>query len=260
MIQLTSTSDLLQVVTSAAADIEAHASWVENNAGTITPGRTNTASITTATTTTVVGSPASSVQRRVKHLNLRNNHASTSCDVTAQHTDGTNVETLAKATLLPGETLVLDEKGEWHHQDANGGEYPRTAFATREEMEGATNVSEIVSPGIQHFHQGHPKVWVKAGVAGNMLLSYNMASVTDTGTGRIAFTIANDFAHVGYAALVNIQRDSTSLAVGEILNPNIRFGTIGVGSFEGECYDFTAATVVLDDPAAWYMAAFGRLD
>src|SRR3972149_3108259 len=99
MLQLTGTSDLVQVVTDATADIEVHASWVENNAGTITPGRTNTASIVTATTTTVVGSPAGSVQRRVKLLSLRNNHGSTACNVTVQHTDGTNTETLIKVNL-----------------------------------------------------------------------------------------------------------------------------------------------------------------
>lgn len=123
MLLLTSTSDLVKVVTSAAGAVAVHASWVDNAAGTITPGRTNTASITSATPTTVVASPASSTQRNVKNLTIRNTHATVSNDVTVQHTDGTNSEDLVKATLLAGETLVLDATGDWTHLDTNGAPY-----------------------------------------------------------------------------------------------------------------------------------------
>jgi hypothetical protein len=108
MLILASTSDLVRVVTDASSDIEVHASWVDNAAGTITPGRTNTASITTATTTTVVGSPGASTQRNVKHLSITNNHASVSCNVAVEHTDGTNVVELRAVNLLIGENLTLD--------------------------------------------------------------------------------------------------------------------------------------------------------
>lgn len=61
MINLASTSDKLQVVTDVAgSDIRVHASWVDLNGTTVTPGRTNTPGITTATTTDVVASPAAS--------------------------------------------------------------------------------------------------------------------------------------------------------------------------------------------------------
>src|SRR5688572_30225176 len=127
MLLLTSTSDLVRVVTDASADIEVHASWVDNASGTITPGRTNTASITTATTTTVVGSPGASTQRNVKHLSLTNNHGSTSCNVSVEHTDGTNAVELRAVTLLPGENLTLDNNGNWRHYDSQGGEYTTAA-------------------------------------------------------------------------------------------------------------------------------------
>lgn len=124
MLLLTSISDLVRVATSAAADIEVYAAWVDNNAGTITPGRLNTASITTATTTTVVPSPGASTQRNVKHLNITNNHASASCVVTVDHTDGTNPVELMSFTLLPGENMIFNEEGRWAHRDAQGAEYP----------------------------------------------------------------------------------------------------------------------------------------
>lgn len=121
MLLLTSTSDLVRVVTSAVCDIEVHASYVDNNAGTITPGRTNTA-ISTATTTTVVASPGSGVQRNVKALQITNN-AATSVFVEVLHTDGTTPIELIGVTLLGGENLGFREDGSWIHRDANGAEY-----------------------------------------------------------------------------------------------------------------------------------------
>lgn len=123
MLLLSSTSDIIRVITGAAASIKVHASFVDNNAGAITPGRTNT-SITTATTTTVVGSPAASTHRNLKHLNITNNHASASCSVKVEHFDGTTAVELMGFVLLPGENMVFNEEGRWVHRDAQGAEYP----------------------------------------------------------------------------------------------------------------------------------------
>ena len=124
MINLASTSDLIRVITSHAAQIEVHASWVDLNGTTVTPGRTNTPAITTATTTTIVGSPAASTVRNAKHLNITNYHASQSCKVTVEHTDGTTVVELMSFILLPGENMIFNEEGRWAHRDAQGAEYP----------------------------------------------------------------------------------------------------------------------------------------
>lgn len=121
MILLTSTSDVLRITTSASADVECHASWVDNASGTITPGRTNTVGITTATTTTVVGSPGSSTQRTIKSLFIRNVHASTATDVTILHSDGTNVVEMFKATLEAGESIAYaDGAAGFNLYDATG--------------------------------------------------------------------------------------------------------------------------------------------
>src|SRR4051812_30412845 len=111
MLLLTSTSDILRVVTGSAADVRAHASYVDNAAGNITPGRTNTAAITTAATVTVVGSPGSSVQRNVKRLNIRNAHATQATTLDIQHFDGTTSESLWSGTLLAGESVIMDQNG-----------------------------------------------------------------------------------------------------------------------------------------------------
>lgn len=119
MILLTSTSDLLKVVTGSALNTDVHASWVDNAAGVITPGRTNTA-ITTATTTTVVGSPAASTQRNVVSLTVTNKDAASSQAVTLKHTDGATEVQVVKVTLLAGEALVYSGDDGFQVVEANG--------------------------------------------------------------------------------------------------------------------------------------------
>lgn len=124
MLLLTSTSDKIQLITGAAgASVDVHASFVDNNAGTITPDRKNTIGINTATTTDIVLAPGAGVQRNVKAIFVTNTHATVSTQATIVHTDGTNVSDLMGVTLLPGENLVMDEDGSWHHHDTQGGEY-----------------------------------------------------------------------------------------------------------------------------------------
>jgi hypothetical protein len=123
MMNLTSASDLIRVVTGSAAQIECHASWVDVVGGAGTLGRWNTPVITTATTTTIVPAPASGA-RNVKHLNITNDHPSASCVVTVEHTDGTTVVELMAFVLLPGENMIFNEEGRWAHRDRNGAEYP----------------------------------------------------------------------------------------------------------------------------------------
>lgn len=123
MIILASTADLVRVVTSHSALVEVHASYVDLNGTTVTPGRLNTL-ISTATTTTVVASPASATVRNIKHLNITNDHASQSCSVTVEHSDGTTVIELMQFVLLPGENMIFNEEGRWAHRDAQGAEYP----------------------------------------------------------------------------------------------------------------------------------------
>jgi hypothetical protein len=107
MILLTSVSDLLQVINGTTGSISVHASWTDLNSGTVTPGRTNSL-FTTAATNTVVASPASSTQRNVQMLTVRNTHATITTLITIQHTDGTNVVVLYVVTLAPGQQCIYD--------------------------------------------------------------------------------------------------------------------------------------------------------
>jgi hypothetical protein len=121
MILLTSTSDKLQLITTATANTDVHASWVDNASGTITPGRTDSNNIVTATTTDIVGSPGASTQRAVKTFTIRNKHASTSQTITVVHTDGAVTMELIKCTLLAGEELHYQTGQGFLGYDTSGG-------------------------------------------------------------------------------------------------------------------------------------------
>lgn len=119
MILLTSTGDLLQIVTSGTAALDVQASYVDATTSTVTPDRKNTA-ITTATTTSVVLSPAASTQRNVKYVSIRNRDASAANTVTVRHTDGATVVELVKFSLLAGYTLVYEDGPGWYLVDTSG--------------------------------------------------------------------------------------------------------------------------------------------
>lgn len=125
MLILRGTTDLIQLVTGAAADIEVMVSAMDASDAAppviqIIPNLGPLASIVTATTTTIVAAPGSTFVRNVKEISIYNNHASLSCPCTVQVTDGTNVANLWNGTLLAGELLIFDELGVWTLYGSDG--------------------------------------------------------------------------------------------------------------------------------------------
>lgn len=129
MLQLTTTSDVIRIVTAAAGSVHVYAAWADVSGATVTVGR-QAAQITTAATTTVAPAPAASASRRLKLIGVENNSATVGNPVTVQYFDGTTPTDLCSVTLLPGETLVYTSEGEWKHYDSNGGEYGASAPLT----------------------------------------------------------------------------------------------------------------------------------
>ncbi len=119
MLLLCSTSDVIKIVTDSAATIDVQASWIDLISSTVTPGRTNT-NISSATTTTVVASPASGHTINVKRMSIFNKHATLSCTVTVQHYDGTNTVVLDQRVLGPGSLLLFTEDGGFFPANSGG--------------------------------------------------------------------------------------------------------------------------------------------
>jgi hypothetical protein len=110
MLILASTSDRLQLLVGSAGSINVHASYLDNVAGAVNPGRKNTA-ITTTGVVDIVVPPLASVQRNVKTLHIHN-HSTSPNVVTVQHSDGTVSAQLYRQTLQPNDTLqYIDEIG-----------------------------------------------------------------------------------------------------------------------------------------------------
>ena len=84
------------------------------------------------------------------------------------------------------------------------GESPsgNAAAATQTELEAASAANVYSSPGRQQFHPGHPKAWVNFNSAGTIAASYNITSITDTGTGDWTVNIATDFSTSNYAGII----------------------------------------------------------
>lgn len=116
MLLLVGTTDALELVTNAAADVDVHVSYVDctKTTGTVIDTNKQVTAITTATTTTIVSAPgASTTTRNIKTLNVRNKDTTDAVTVTVQiDVSGTNYE-LHKETLLPGDTLQYVEGLGW---------------------------------------------------------------------------------------------------------------------------------------------------
>lgn len=258
MLLMSGANDLIQVTCGTASAVDVHASYVHNNAGTYTPTRTNTASITGTGATTVIAAPGASQEHNVKHISISNEHASQETLVTVTHTDGTNAETLISCTLLAGERLIFTREGKWIHYTSNMERYFSVGpYATQSVMEAAASASYTVSPGVQHYHPGHPKCWLNCGVTANILASYNITSLADTGTGVVTVTIATDFSSANWACLVTVERAATALTVANLRTSAVQFGGQAAGTVILECHDRTATTCLIADPTNWNMIGLG---
>lgn len=125
MINLVSTSDLVQVITSASVIIHAHASFLDIDSSTtpvtMTPGVKDTITTAAPQTVTVAGSPGSStVFRDLSFLSIFNTDATTACTITVQHVNGSATVNLFKATLQPGSCATYNEDLGWVVYDASG--------------------------------------------------------------------------------------------------------------------------------------------
>ena len=125
-----------------------------------------------------------------------------------------------------------------------------SAGATAAAMEAAANDGVFVSPAQQHRHPGHPKFWLHATVSGGvptLRTSYNVTSITDTGTGQLTVTIGTDFSDAFWCSFGNVDYS----AGGSV---SVMVGTKAAGSAR---FDSMLHSAVLIDPAAWNVGGLG---
>lgn len=111
MILLSATTDKMQVVTSAAGDVDVIASYVDRDQSSFIVGLADRqlTTITAAATTDVLAAPSSGKTRNLKQLTVRNTHASIANDILVQFNANATLYELHKVTLQPGEMLEFIE-------------------------------------------------------------------------------------------------------------------------------------------------------
>jgi hypothetical protein len=117
--------------------------------------------------------------------------------------------------------------------------------ASQAEQEAGSSTTKFVAPGRQHFHPSAAKAWLKCNVAGAVSVSYNITSVTDTGTGIVDVTIATDFSSADYA-VVGCAQSGAGLVV--------TVNTQAAGAFQALGNDVAGVPA---DPTNYYFACFG---
>ena len=124
-------------------------------------------------------------------------------------------------------------------------------LAVQSEMEAGTDVTRAVTPGRQHYHPSALKAWavatVSAGVP-SVAASYNVTSVTDTGTGDITFNLTTAFSALNNnCPQVQGRIDSTNAHM-----TYIRGMTTTTINARFALHDNTSV-----DPERWFMHAAG---
>lgn len=124
-----------------------------------------------------------------------------------------------------------------------------SSAATQSEQEAGTSTTAMVTPGRQQYHPSAAKCWVVADMAGNIGASYNMTSVTDTGTGVVTLTIATDFSSGSYCAVVSVDPSGGGIFGGATGTER------AAGSFVVRTYN--SITQVAQDTSLVMAAAYG---
>lgn len=194
MFLLTTATSLITVTCSASSGggyaVKTHASYVDNNAGVIGPVGVNSSQVA-ASTATVVSSPGSGIQRNVRLLNIRNDHATDSCLITVAHTDGTTPVNAWVGTLLASETIIRDSNGVITKLDKNGVPVETLQLSTSGiTVAGVTNTGQqidtsIITPSALATDQNDytPTGWTTARVV-RLTASVTVVNITGFAAGQ----------------------------------------------------------------------------
>ncbi len=127
--------------------------------------------------------------------------------------------------------------------------------ATQANQETATSTTTFVSPGRQQYHPSAAKAWATFGVTGNIIVSYNVSSITDTGTGKAAVNFTSNFSSADYAAVVTTNTTGAT----NLMLPNVD----GAATKSASSCPFinTDGSLTVRDPSAatpnWHTVFFG---
>ncbi|KKL98936.1 hypothetical protein LCGC14_1819410, partial [marine sediment metagenome] len=125
--------------------------------------------------------------------------------------------------------------------------------ATQSALEAETDENTYAPPDLITHSPGVAKAWVQAGLTANIVVSYNVSSVEDPGTGIIVVNWDTDFSGANYVILGSLEGSAnlvfTIASAGGAGIPIA--GTATAESRQGNAAD------TLKDPSVWHITAFG---
>lgn len=98
--------------------------------------------------------------------------------------------------------------------------------------------------------------WVKHD-ATSIVVSFNVASVTDTGTGDWTVNISTDHSTANYAVVALAELTSTTYSVANMRTIYAYNAGMAAGTCRLTCLDDTATTHLVKDPTSWMAVGFG---
>ena len=153
MLILASTSESLEIITSAAGSVDYVAGYADHTTSGATAGSA-TGNISTATTTTAIAAPAASTQRQIREVTVRN-AGTAATHVTVQLKPSGTARTIIKAALQPGETLAYSAGQGWYSLDSAGREKTTSALAQETGYTLAIHKVGVTMEAIGVWHSHH---------------------------------------------------------------------------------------------------------
>ena len=153
---------------------------------------------------------------------------------------GTGTLTIAAPNTNSDFTLTLPT--------ATGTVLSNADIATQANQETATSTATLVTPGRQQFHPSATKFWVNATNSGGINASYNVASITDGGTGLVTVTYTTAFSGVSYCTQGTPYDSSGGVR-------NVKCTSQTTTTSVWACYGETPALV--DPNTAWLLSGNG---
>lgn len=99
--------------------------------------------------------------------------------------------------------------------------------------------------------------WLKSDNDTTAVVSFNVASLTDHGTGEWTVTIATGHATADYAVVAMAQLTNTTYSVANMRTMYAYTGGMAAGTCRLICLDDAATTHAVKDPTSWMAVCFG---
>lgn len=166
------------------------------------------------------------------------------------------------AEIVVGTTPGGELGGTWASPtvDATHSGSAHITAAAQADQETATSNTVAVTPGVQQFHPSAAKFWVRwTGASTTILVSYNMTSIANTGTGDADGTIATDFSGANWCGMVTTQDAGTDGWDADSIQSS-GFNAMAAGTFGVLCgfiIDGGTAAAALTNPDQWMVLGFG---